>query len=596
MKRILSALLLCLVPGTVWALSISPTGDANALVGAVKGTGGKGLTITSVEYSGVWDASGTFTAGPLGIPDGALLTSGQATIALPPNNSGSMGRSNGKAGDPLCNQLIPGYTSYDAARLTIKFNLAAGYDGISFLFVFGSEEYPEWVGTAYNDVMGVYLNGVQVAKDSGGYPITINGPFFNSTNVVGPTQSNTEYDGSTNLLQTKAPLAGGSTNNTLVFVVCDAGDMIYDSGMFVAGLNGCVGDNCTGTTFCWEINDDGDAVDSCDDCNDSDAAIFPGAAELCNQVDDDCDGEVDEGNVCCSDLDGDGLCDESDNCPLVPNPGQLDADDDGFGDVCDNCPNASNATQADEDGDTVGDACDNCPEAANADQADQDGDEFGDVCDNCPQVANEEQEDGDFDGLGNACDACPFDPTNDGSDGDGACDDVDNCLGVFNPDQVDADGDGPGDACDICPFDPTDDGSDGDGACDDVDNCFGLANPDQANADGDEFGDACDVCPFDPFDDADDDGVCGDVDLCAGTVLPEGVPTLSLGVNRWADVDGDGIFETVNPKGRGPQLSFTVEDTMGCSCEQIIVALGLGEGHKKYGCSISAMQDWIALN
>lgn len=64
----------------------------------------------------------------------------------------------------------------------------------------------------------------------------------------------------------------------------------------------------------------------------------------------------------------------------------------------------------------------------------------------------------------------------------------------------------------------------------------------------------------------------------------------------WADVDGDGIFETINPKGSGPQLSFTIEDTMGCSCAQIIQTLGLGEGHKKYGCSIFAMQDWIALN
>ena len=31
------------------------------------------------------------------------------------------------------------------------------------------------------------------------------------------------------------------------------------------------------------------------DCDDEDAAIFPGAPEACNLVDDDCDGEVDEG-------------------------------------------------------------------------------------------------------------------------------------------------------------------------------------------------------------------------------------------------------------------------------------------------------------
>jgi hypothetical protein len=75
------------------------------------------------------------------------------------------------------------------------------------------------------------------------------------------------------------------------------------------------------------------------------------------------------------------------------------------------------------------------------------------------------------------------------------------------------------------------------------------------------------------------------------------VPTDHLGVNRWALVDGDGIFDTTPPKGKGngPNLSFTIEDTAGCSCEQIIAAQGLGKGHTKFGCSISAMQDWIAL-
>jgi len=36
-------------------------------------------------------------------------------------------------------------------------------------------------------------------------------------------------------------------------------------------------------------------------------------------------------------------------------------------------------------------------------------------------------------------------------------------------------------------------------------------------------------------------------------------------------------------------------DTAGCSCEQIIDAQGLGNGHTKFGCSIGAMQNWISL-
>ena len=98
--------------------------------------------------------------------------------------------------------------------------------------------------------------------------------------------------------------------------------------------------------------------------------------------------------------------------------------------------------------------------------------------------------------------------------------------------------------------------------------------------------------------DADEDGVDDVNDACLGTVIPEGVPTERLGVNRFALVDDDTIFDTTAPKGNGkaygPRRSYTIADTAGCSCEQIIAAQGLGEGHVKFGCSISAMDDWIA--
>jgi len=99
-----------------------------------------------------------------------------------------------------------------------------------------------------------------------------------------------------------------------------------------------------------------------------------------------------------------------------------------------------------------------------------------------------------------------------------------------------------------------------------------------------------------PNADCDDDGVSNSVDVCPGTVLPEqNVPSIRLGTNRFADTDGDGVFNTAAPEGVGPQNFYTIQDTAGCSCEQIIVEQGLGEGQEKYGCSISAMEDWINL-
>ena len=87
------------------------------------------------------------------------------------------------------------------------------------------------------------------------------------------------------------------------------------------------------------------------------------------------------------------------------------------------------------------------------------------------------------------------------------------------------------------------------------------------------------------------------LDVCPGTEMPESVPTRHLGVNRFALVDADGVFDTTPPPGNngGPGVTFTIEDTAGCSCEQIIEALGLGKGHEKFGCSISAMEAWVAL-
>jgi hypothetical protein len=124
---------------------------------------------------------------------------------------------------------------------------------------------------------------------------------------------------------------------------------------------------------------------------------------------------------------------------------------------------------------------------------------------------------------------------------------------------------------DPCPNDPDDD-ADGDGLCADED-----------------------PCPNDPENDADGDGVCGDLDLCPGTDAPEAsVPTVRHLVNHWI-LGEDGEFVTVRPNGRGPGRSYTIEDTGGCNCEQIIQALELGQGHRKHGCSISAMDDWSAI-
>ena len=103
---------------------------------------------------------------------------------------------------------------------------------------------------------------------------------------------------------------------------------------------------------------------------------------------------------------------------------------------------------------------------------------------------------------------------------------------------------------------------------------------------------------LDIFDDIDGDSVANSDDFCPDdTVVPEGVPTMGyLKPNHWAlTVTGNRFdFDTViKGKGEGPNRSYTIEDTAGCSCEQIIEIQGLGDAHTKNGCSTSAMDDWI---
>jgi hypothetical protein len=103
------------------------------------------------------------------------------------------------------------------------------------------------------------------------------------------------------------------------------------------------------------------------------------------------------------------------------------------------------------------------------------------------------------------------------------------------------------------------------------------------------------VLDIEPVDD-DVDGVLNVADICPATSIPEAVPSVRLNVNRFALVDGDGTFDTTAPYGggRGPMRAFSITDTAGCSCDQIIQELGLGQGHTRFGCSISAMEDWIS--
>jgi len=207
---------------------------------------GGGLTVSNIQYVGAAQASATFTGGGgtnLGINSGIILTSGNAALAIGPNNSGSAGAANGTGSDPQLAALIPGYTVYDAA--TLKFDLIPLSDTIKFRYVFASEEYPEWVGSSFNDVFGFFISGPN--PNGGNYvnrniaiipgtnlPVTIdnvNSGSYSQYYVNNAGGATIQYDGFTKVLTAWAKVTPCQTY-TLKLAVGDAGDSAYDSAVF----------------------------------------------------------------------------------------------------------------------------------------------------------------------------------------------------------------------------------------------------------------------------------------------------------------------------------------------------------------------------
>ncbi|MEM9819743.1 MAG: choice-of-anchor L domain-containing protein [Bacteroidota bacterium] len=120
---------------------------------------GNCVDISNVTYQGVDQAKGYFEAAntDLDITGGILLTTGAATSAIGPNDSPNTNNNNDTGGDASLDSIASGAT-IDACVL--EFDLVSHLtDTIYFSYLFGSEEYPEFTCSQFNDVFGFFQSG-----------------------------------------------------------------------------------------------------------------------------------------------------------------------------------------------------------------------------------------------------------------------------------------------------------------------------------------------------------------------------------------------------------------------------------------------------
>ncbi len=224
---------------------------------------GGGVTVSNITFNGqpadqtnIQIGSFDGTASNVGLPLGLTLSSGDIGVALGPNTDGAatLGTPGGPSDADL--DLASNSTTFD--RAVLEFDFVPAGDSLRFNYVFGSEEYLEWVSAGFNDVFGFFLSGPGI---SGPYsnnaanialvpgtsqPVSIdnvndvaNPAFYvdNGDGFTAPFNTDPQYiqfDGFTVPLTARALVQCGQPYHIKI-AIADAGDPILDSSVFLEG-------------------------------------------------------------------------------------------------------------------------------------------------------------------------------------------------------------------------------------------------------------------------------------------------------------------------------------------------------------------------
>ncbi|MEI7803329.1 MAG: choice-of-anchor L domain-containing protein, partial [Bacteroidota bacterium] len=213
------------------------------------------LTATNIQFHGMNDMMGYFTNGTsIGIQSGVVLTSGSIFNVPGPNNQANATIDHAQAGDAQLTAAV-GVNTQDAS--SIEFDFVPKNDSVTFDFVFGSEEYPEWICQGYNDAFGFFVTGPGYAANTNValIPGTTTPIAIDNINTTGTCATiypqyyvnNTggtacQYDGYTTPMRALIHCTQCESYHIKI-VVADVGDGLYDSGVFLKAQSFSAGHN-----------------------------------------------------------------------------------------------------------------------------------------------------------------------------------------------------------------------------------------------------------------------------------------------------------------------------------------------------------------
>ncbi len=195
---------------------------------------------------GVFNSPGNTQLENMGIPNGIILSSGLAEDAENPEFFFASTGFNAPGDADL--DALSNVASNDACVL--EFDVYAATDELLFNYVFGSEEYPNFVGTDFNDIFAFFISGPGLAPNtniavlSNGTPVEINtvndqAPFDPVTGDViyndNAGGASLPYGGYTSVLTARADVIPCNYYH-LKLAIADRSDDIYDSSVFIADL------------------------------------------------------------------------------------------------------------------------------------------------------------------------------------------------------------------------------------------------------------------------------------------------------------------------------------------------------------------------